>query len=114
MVLINLILIAYITVFIVDISGAIESFKSGLKWLLTKGKMKNSDYVLKPIDCSLCMTFWIGIAYLLITSNFTLPYLGFVCLLACFANLIKSSILLVEDVLVTIINLIYKIIDRLK
>ena len=71
MVLINLTLITAIVVFIVDISGAVDSLKSGLKWILTKGKMKNSDYQLKPLDCSLCMTFWSGIIYLLITNNFT-------------------------------------------
>lgn len=111
MVLINLTLIAAIVVFIVDISGAIDSLKSGLKLILTKGKMKNSDYQLKPLDCSLCMTFWSGIIYLLITNNFTLPYLAFVCLLACFTGVIKTSILLVEDILIKITQLIYKLID---
>ena len=111
MVLINLTLIAAIVVFIVDISGAVDSLKSGLKWILTKGKMKNSDYQLKPLDCSLCLTFWSGIIYLLITNNFTLPYLAFVCLLACFTGVIKTSILLVEDILIKITQLIYKLID---
>lgn len=111
MVLINLTLMAAIVVFIVDISGAVDSLKSGLKWILTKGKMKNSDYQLKPLDCSLCMTFWSGIIYLLITNNFTLPYLAFVCLLACFSGVIKTSILLVEDILIKITQLIYKLID---
>ena len=112
MVIINLTLIAAIVVFIVDISGAVDSLKSGLKWILTNGKMKNSDYQLKPLDCSLCMTFWSGIIYLLITNNFTLPYLAFVCLLACFSGIIKSSILLVEDILIKITQLIYKLLDR--
>lgn len=108
MVLINLLLIALIVVFIVDISGAIDSLKSGIKWVLTKGKMSNSDYRLKPFDCSLCTTFWVGIIYLLCTSNFTLPYFAFVCLLACFSGLLKSTILLVEDIITKIIQLIYK------
>ena len=111
MILIHLILIASIVVFIVDISGAVNSLKSGLKWILTKGKMKNDDYRLKPFDCSLCMTFWSGIIYLLVVNEFTLPYLAFVCLLACFSGVIKSSILLVEDVLVKIIQSIYKIME---
>lgn len=112
MVIINLTLIAAIVVFIVDISGAVDSLKSGLKWILTKGKMKNSDYQLKPLDCSMCLTFWSGIIYILITNNFTLPYLAFVCLLACFSGIIKNSILLVEDIITTIIKLIYKLIEK--
>lgn len=111
MVLINLTLIAAIVVFIVDISGAVDSLKSGLKWILTNGKMKNSDYQLKPFDCSLCQIWWCGLIYLLVTNNFTLPYLAFVCLLACFSGVIKTSILLLEDILIKITQLIYKLID---
>lgn len=113
MVIVNLILIAFICVFIVDISGAIDSIKSGIKWVLTKGKMTNSDYMLKPFDCSLCMTFWSGLIYLIIIGQFTFPYVAIVCLLCTFCGLIKSSILLVEDIITKIINLIYKyFIDR--
>lgn len=108
----DLILMAVVVVFIVDISGAVDSLKSGLKWILTKGKMSSSDYTLKPFDCSLCMTFWVGMFYLLVTANFTLPYVVCVCLLSAFAGLIKSSILLVEDIITTIIQLIYKLIDK--
>ena len=108
----NLFLIACIVVFIVDISGAIDSLKSGLKWILTKGKMSNSDYQLKPIDCSLCTTFWTGLIYLFVTGNFTLPYIAIVCLFAYFSSIIKNAILLIEDVIIKIIQLIYKLLDR--
>lgn len=112
-VIFNLFLIAVICVFIVDISGAIDSLKSGIKWLLTNGKMKNSNYDLKPLSCSLCMTFWCGLIYLLVTNNFTLIYIAIVCLFSAFASLVKSGILLVEDIVTKIIQLIYKyIIDR--
>lgn len=73
--------------------------------------MNSSDYRLKPLDCSLCMTFWSGLIYLLVTGNFTLPFITVVCLLACFSGLIKSSILLIEDTVVKIIKVIYKLID---
>lgn len=110
--LIDLMIIAFIVVFIVDISGAIDSFKSGIKWILTKGKMSNSDYRLKPLDCSLCTTFWVGLIYLLMTGHFTLPFIGFVCLLATFAGILKGILLLIEDAITKIIQLIYKLIDK--
>lgn len=112
MVLIKLVLLAYIVVMVVDISGFIDSLKSGLKWVLTGGKMNNSDYRLKPIDCSLCMTFWVGIIYLFITGLFSIKYLAFVLLLAVLSEVIKDTILLMKDTMITIINLIYKLIDR--
>lgn len=108
MVILNLFLIALICVFIVDISGAIDSLKSGLKWLLTKGKMKDSNYRLKPIDCSLCCTFWASMIYLLVIGQFTLPWITCACVFCCFLGFFKNAILLVEDVLNKIIQLIYK------
>ena len=111
MVLINLLLITIISVIIIDISGFIDSLKSGIKWCLTKGKMNNSDYRLKPIDCSFCTNFWLGIIYLLVTGNITLYYIAAVLILSCFCGLIKSSILLIEDIFKTFINRIYKFID---
>jgi len=110
--LIDLLIIAFIVVFIIDVSGAIDSLKSALKWVFTKGKLKGSDYRLKPFDCSLCSTFWIGLIYLLVTRKFTLPFIGFVCLLSTFSGLIKSTILLLEDIITKIIQLIYKWIDK--
>lgn len=108
MILIDLFLIALIVVFIVDISGAIDSLKSGIKWIITKGKMNNSDYQLKPFDCSLCTTFWVCLIYLIVMGEFTLPHIAFTCLLAAFTGLIKSAILVVEDVITKIIQVIYK------
>ena len=112
-VIFNLFLIAVICVFIVDISGVIDSLKSAIKWLLTNGKMKNSNYDLKPLSCSLCMTFWIGLIYLLCTSNFTISYIAFVCLLSASTGLLKDFWFLCEDIIKTIINIFYKVIDKL-
>ena len=113
MVIFNLFLITFIVVFIVDVSGAIDSLKSGIKWLLTNGKMKNSNYDLKPFSCSLCCNFWIGLIYLLCTSNFTISYVACVCLLSASTGLIKDVWFLCEDIIKTIINIFYKLIDKL-
>lgn len=112
MIVFKLFLITLIVVYIVDISGAIDSLKSGLKWLVTKGKMKDSNYILKPFDCSLCMSFWIGLIYLLIIGYFTLPYVAVVCMFSAFSRILKSTILLIEDILVKIQQVIYKWIDN--
>lgn len=111
MVLIDLLLIACIVVFIVDISGFVDSVKSGIKYVLTKGKISNSNYRIKPFDCSLCMTFWTGLIYLYITKNFTIEYIAYVTLLAAISDIIKSYILLVKDLLIYLSRIIYKLID---
>ena len=113
MVILNLFLITFIIVFIVDVSGAVDSLKSGIKWVITKGKMSNYNYRLKPFDCSTCQTFWIGLIYLLCTSNFTIPYIACVCLLSASTGLIKDFWFLCEDIIKTIIHIFYKLIDKL-
>ena len=64
--MINLIFINIAIVFLIDQSGFINEFKSWLKKVLTKGKMSDPGYSLKPFDCSLCMTFWVSLIYLLV------------------------------------------------
>ena len=112
--LLNLLIIQFITVFIVDISGVVDSIKTGIKWILTKGKMKDSDYTLKPLDCSLCLTFYGGLIYLICTSEFTFINIAIVCALSALTMETKNLILLVKDLISTIYKIIYKlIIDRL-
>lgn len=111
--LLALFCIAVIMVFLVDISGAVESFLGLLKWVLTKGKMSDGKYILKPFSCSLCMTWWCGLAYLLVTTQLTLPYLTALCIICALTGVIKNLIILIEDLMTTLINLVYsKIIDR--
>ena len=54
-------------VFIVDLSGFVQSVKAGLsRWLGAKvGSMK-------PFDCSLCLTWWGGLALLIIDGKFSI------------------------------------------
>lgn len=108
-----LFLIQVIVVFIVDISGAVDSLKTALKWIITKGRFSDPNYVLKPFDCSLCMTFWCTLCFLLCTSQFTLVNIAVACMLAAFTGLTKNAIILVEDLVTKVNQLIYKyIIDN--
>lgn len=113
MLFLKLFLITFVVVFIVDVSGAIDSLKSALKWVLTNGKMSHSDYRLKPFDCSLCTSFWVGLIYLLCTGNFTIQYISYVCLLSASTGLLKDFWYLCEDIIKTIIKIFYKVIDKL-
>lgn len=108
----DLLCIATILVVITDISDWPSTVKKTISYILTKGKLTKTEYRLHLVDCSFCQIFWCGIIYLLVIGEFTLPYLAFVCLLACFSGIIKNSILLVEDIITTIIQLIYKLIEK--
>lgn len=79
---IQLLLVASIVVFVVDLSGFTDSWRGALqRWL----KVKALGPV-KPFDCSLCMTWWTTLAYALITGNFSLPVVAYCAALAALSN----------------------------
>ena len=92
-----------IVVFIVDLSGFPDFLKQRI------GKMMGRKIVrMKPFDCDLCSVWWCGIIYLLITGHFTLGWIAVVAGLAFMAETLKNVILMIQDMVVKLINLIYK------
>lgn len=109
MIIINLILIQFIVVFIVDLSGFIPNIKSFVSRLLTKHEF---NFSLKPFDCSLCLTFWVGIIFVLVTSQFTIPVLFYICILSFFTPVTNLILINIKDILLSILNKIYDKICR--
>lgn len=105
MIWINLLLLTAILVFIIDLSGFTQSVQHGIKHFL---KIKQ-DVVIKPFMCSLCMTFWVGIIYLLITAQFSILMLAYVALLAFMTPVIKDVLKLIQDSILALINVFYNI-----
>lgn len=102
MTLIELFIIACIIVFITDLTDFPSSVKKAISYITTKGRIVKDEYRLHLIDCSLCQIFWTGLIYLLCIGEFNIFYIGFVCLLSCFSNVIKNYILLIEGILTKI------------
>lgn len=90
---IDLLVIAFICVLVIDKSGFIESIKSGISSILTNGRIKNSDYRIKPFDCSLCSTWWCGLVYLIVTGSVSLMSIGILLLIAIYVTEIISNTL---------------------
>ena len=110
--MINLFILTCIIVFIIDLSGFVDEMVKRLYYKYIKvGDYHTLIPKLKPLTCSLCLTFWAGLIYLLITSQFTILMLGYVCLLAFLSPIIGDILVMIKDVLNKIINLIYKLID---
>jgi len=97
----NLLLITTIVCFIVDLSGFVNSIK---RLFLRKMKINADPSTLnwKPFDCSLCMSWWLGLIYLIIFNQFTLLNLMIVSLLSFFSSNISGFLLLIKDFLATI------------
>lgn len=104
----DLLFLALITVFIIDYSGVIQSLEEGLqKWL----KMPNRAHIPKPFSCSLCMTFWLGLFYLLITAHFSLMGVAYVCFLAAMSQVLFMAINFVKGLFIKVIILLEDALD---
>lgn len=95
MMIINLILISFITCYIIDISGIIDSLDSFLQ-----KKFKSPVYhTPKPFNCSLCMAFWFGLIYLLLAGSLTLPLITITCLLSMLTPVITRLLYFIRGFL---------------
>ena len=75
---IELLLVAAITIYIVDLSGFTESWRSALTRAIKAKDLKP----IRPFDCSLCMTWWVCIIYALCSGSFSLPVLAYIAALS--------------------------------
>ena len=104
-VLFNVIFIQIIVCFIIDLSGVIQSIEGGLsKWF------KFKCVIPRPFSCSLCSGFWLNLIYLLISHNFTLPYIVLVALVSFFSKNISGFLRWIQEALIKIETILYKII----
>lgn len=112
MIYLNLIMLTLIIVFIIDISGVIDNIKRLIwKWVFGKNK-PYQEYSLKPIDCSLCMTFWIGLIFLICVGQFSILNILVVCLLASLTIQLGNLIMLVQDLFNWLITSLYKLLNK--
>lgn len=105
-IIINLLIIQFLLVFILDYSGAVDELFTPLVKRLTGAKI---GHLGKPWSCSTCMTVWLGMFYLLCVRHFTFPYLAALAALAALTPVTLSVINLVRDLLEALITFIYKI-----
>ena len=112
MIICEILLLAAIVVFVVDLSGFTESWRRPLSdWLHRK-----TGYMIKhlpPFDCSLCLTLWAGLIWLAIRNAFTLPNVAFVCLAAYLTIPIGTTLTSLRDLLLAVVNWIITKIEKI-
>lgn len=97
----DIILISLICVFVIDCTDIIPVLKRRISNLIYH---RDVNISIKPFDCSLCMSFWCGLAYLPCTGSFSLPLLFLVCLSSYFTPVYKEIYDLITDMTQTLIN----------
>ena len=94
--IIDLIAIATLCCFVVN-SGAIDSLKRAI-WRWLKGNVPFRDFPLKPLDCELCLTWWSGLGYIIISGNLSLLAILYVSLCAWCTPVIVELLNLLVDI----------------
>lgn len=96
MVCTEILLIALIVVYVIDISGFTDSWTSFVSGLLTHGK-KKEPFTLKPFTCSLCMSLWTSLIWIICTGQVTLFTVAFCFLMSYMAPTFKDILLNIQD-----------------
>lgn len=100
--MLNILMISIIWVFIIDLSGAIPKLNKTVgKWLF---KGIKTEIELPVISCSLCSTFWTGLLYLLISGQFILYYIAYVCFISFMTPVIKDLLITIKEKICGFIN----------
>lgn len=97
---IDLLLVALITIYIVDISGFTESWRSALARSLKISAMKP----LPPFDCGKCMSWWACLIYSLCAGQLTLGTIAFSALMSLLSIPIGEAMIFIREVAILCIN----------
>ena len=103
--IIDLILVALVTIYIVDLSGFTETL---LKVISAYKGRKITE--LKPFSCSLCMVWWVCLIYAAIVGNLTIPVVALIGLLSLLSVPFGQLLMLIREAFLKVIN---KLMDML-
>lgn len=108
--MLNLLYITIIIAYCIGVSGFIEKI-SEVIWRWLYPNVKYDGWVIPPpFGCETCMTFWVGLIYVLITG-FSWWMLAYVCTLSLLAPVIVKLLQFVKDLLEKILYFIWKLIE---
>lgn len=106
MMYLNIFLTALILVYGFDILNFAEEMKIKL-FKFAKGKNAiYRPYSLRPFDCSLCLSFWVGLLILIFNLKLTVINIAYVCLISFFTPQFKDVLMTIQDMVQNIINFI--------
>lgn len=91
----QLLLVAAVTIYIVDLSGFTDSWRKALARRMHINETNLRP--LKPFDCSLCMTWWVCLIYALIEGQLSLPVIAYSALLSFLSVPIGQAILFIRE-----------------
>lgn len=104
--LLDLLYINIFVVIVIDLLHIDQPLKR-LWWKWAMGPLPYKDFSAKPLDCSLCLSWWIGLAYVLVAVR---PLsIGYILLPLAYANFN----FIINDIIIKLCDLWARIIDKL-
>lgn len=107
MVILNLFIISIIWVLILDLSGFALTIDKLFYKIFYPGRPSRDDARFKPFDCSLCMTWWTCLVYLIAVNALTLPYIALSLLFAWLTTIEKDIFIFVKDLITKLLDTLY-------
>lgn len=102
--ILDLLLIATAIVLVVDCSGVMESVRDAVaKWLHAPAERVS----IKPLDCSKCLTVWVGLGYALVVGELSLPILCYLLLLGVMTPNIATAVNITTEAVRCLLERIY-------
>ena len=102
--IIDIILVALVTIYIVDLSGFTET------WLNILSNYRGRKITgLKPFSCSLCMVWWVCLIFSLVTGECSIPMVAFIALLSFLSVPLGQLLMLIREVFLKVINKIMNV-----
>ena len=96
---IDLLMVALVTIYIVDLSGFTDT------WLkVLSHYMGRKIQELKPFSCSLCMVWWVCLIYAVIVGNLTIPVVALIALLSLLSVPCGQLLILIREAFLKVIT----------
>ena len=97
---IDLLLVAMVTIYIVDVSGFTMSWRDAVaRWLKV-----SSLRPLPPFDCSTCMAWWTCLIYAVCVGQFNVWTVAFSALMSLLSIPFGQAMIFIREALIWIIN----------
>ena len=96
---IDLLMVAVITIYIVDLSGFTETLLKVIS--AYKGRKITA---LTPFSCSLCMVWWVCLIYAAIVGNLTIPVVALIALLSLLSVPCGQLLILIREAFLKVIT----------
>ena len=93
MIYLELLMVALVTIYIVDISGFTDSWRGLVARSLHLTRLRP----LPPFDCGKCMTWWVCFIYALCTGHLTLWTIAFSALLSHLSVTIGGILIFIRE-----------------